>query len=277
MIRPLSVVCVGSSLFIAEEIRSICKNLFPSSLNFSIARTSDVKQADTGVLYVCAGTQVEALTTVIPDEQLVCFDLHPITTFFLALARIPLGATIYLFNNLAPYLELLIKECHNVGLDGYTFYPVAYEEMDEAAVCQILGKAKYIAGVDCFLNDNVLLEKPYKDALRDDICIIPGKRTPSVQSAAKFIYRVALYHRDALQQQIQSESLPKAIGDAVALISQAMDNAVVTRIAAMPVTNRTEASADTLEQLVEETCAEQYRRLDALISYIAVLADLKEK
>ena len=43
MIRPLSVVCVGSSLFIAEEIRSICKNLFPNkTLSFVFPKISNL-------------------------------------------------------------------------------------------------------------------------------------------------------------------------------------------------------------------------------------------
>lgn len=126
----------------AEEIRSICQSFLGTDWDIQTQTTREIKTCEPDTFYLCAKTQEAAIARYIPEGRRFILDLYPTTIFFLAIAGIPRGETVYVFNNLLPYTKRLAQECRDLGIDGLCFVPVAYEEMEEAQVWQRLRKAR---------------------------------------------------------------------------------------------------------------------------------------
>ena len=145
----LKLIAAGSSPLIAEEIKSVAQSFPGEEIFIDTATTDEIKTPPENIFCVCAVTQAEKLSRVVPADKLFVFDLHPTTKFFLDIARIPSGSEVYVFNNLLPYTKLLAEECRALGVDR--------------------------------LLEHVLL-KNYRDDLRDDVKILAGKRAASAKA-----------------------------------------------------------------------------------------------
>lgn len=182
------IIAVGSSPFIAHEVAQMCQSILGKNQAIKTCTTNEVKNAHTHTLYVCATTQSKELSNIIPSNQLFVFDLRPTTPFFFEIAKIPIHEPIYVFNNLLPYTKQLQTDCSEIlHISADRFIPIAYEEMPYELVCQTLQKANYIIGVDQFVDTNVLLSPRFKSYLKENVTIIAGKRTPSIQSASQLL------------------------------------------------------------------------------------------
>lgn len=204
------LLAVGSSKLVAHEIADITRALFGDTLPLQMERTCDIQTSRLDTFYICGITQKPILSRVIPEKQLYVFDLHPTTRFFLDIARIPAGETVYVLNNLSPYIQLLIKECRELGIDKLDFRPLAFEEMPEDMLMHDLENARWLIGVEPFVGTDLLLAPPYREHLRKDLTIIPGHRTPSIVSASQLLTGLAEYFQEHLAQEYQliSANLP---------------------------------------------------------------------
>ena len=203
MMKKLNIVAVGSSPLVAGEICGITSSFLAIEQKITQAVTKDIEKAEPDTFYVCANTQGNKLAKTIPADKLYVFELTPTTRFFLDIAKIPAGETVYVFNNLCEYAYLLAERCKNLGINYLRFEPIAYEEMAEHLVIDKLKQAKYIIGVDVFVGKNILQAGVYGKYLRDDINIISGRRTASVKSANKLLAAIADYYYDCLAKEIQ--------------------------------------------------------------------------
>lgn len=197
------LLAVGTSKLVAREVAGITRALFGDALTIRMERTRDIHAPRPDTFYICGLTQEPILRRVIPEKQLYVFDLHPTMRFFLDIARIPAGETVYVFNNLSPYIHLLIKECRELGIDKLDFRPLAFEEMPEEALMRELENARWLIGVEPFVGKELLLAPPYREHLREDLTIIPGHRTPSVASASQLLTGLAEYFQEHLTQEYQ--------------------------------------------------------------------------
>ncbi|MBR1397797.1 MAG: hypothetical protein IJ563_09735 [Selenomonadaceae bacterium] len=194
----LKIIAVGSSLLIADEIKSIILTLLGNEIPIRTLATPEVKSVSNNTFYVCATTQKVYLQNIIPDNQLFIFDLHPTTKFFLDIAKIPAGEKVYVFNNLMTYTQLLAKECCQLGINNLKFQPIAYDEMPNDIVHNLLREANYIIGVDCLMGDKMLFSDKYLPSLQKNVNIIAGKRAASVSSASHFISAIADFYYNHL-------------------------------------------------------------------------------
>ena len=177
----VSIAAVGSSPLIAEEIQDIAYTLFSERIPVITRQTEEITDDRSADLYLCARTQYEHLSQIIPKERLFLMELQPDSTFFFAIARIPPGRDVHIFNNYSAYPKALAAYCRSLGMDQVNYIPLAFEETPEADLLEILAHASYIIGVDRFLN--LLRKSPYRDVLRPEVKIIAGKRTASPRSA----------------------------------------------------------------------------------------------
>ena len=212
------LIAVGSSALVAREIAGIASALLGPSLPIETMLTTEIEAPAPDTFYVCAVTQEDRLRKVLPAAQLYVFDLHPTTRFFLDIAKIPAGETVYVFNNLYPYTELLIEECHELGINTLHFRPLAFEEMALPALLEELEQARWLIGVEPFVGKDLLLAPPYREHLRPDLTIIPGHRTASVTSACQLLTGLAEYHQLHLQNEYQAlhakaEQVPERLID----------------------------------------------------------------
>ena len=199
----LTIIAVGSSLLIAEEIKSIILTLLGDEIPIKTLATNDVKGSSNNTFYVCATTQKDHLKNIIPDNQLFIFDLHPTTKFFLDIAKIPAGEKVHVFNNLLPYTQLLAKECYQLGINKLVFQPIAYDEMSTDTVHNLLREANYIIGVDCLMDNRMLFSDKYLPSLKKDVNIIAGKRAASALSASNFISAIADFYYNHLKEEVE--------------------------------------------------------------------------
>lgn len=200
------IIAVGSSPLVAREIATILSPILSPlpQLKTDTAATGDICQPAKDTFYVCANTQGTRLQNIVPQEQLFILRLQPTTRFFLDIAKIPAGETVYIFNNLLPYAKLLMQECQELGIDRLNFRPLAFEEMPEETVCQKLSRAKWLIGVSPFVGKEILFSDRYRSYLRPDLKVIPGRRTASVASASRFLAALAHFY----QRELQQEKLP---------------------------------------------------------------------
>lgn len=194
--KKLKIKAVGSSMFIAEEIKGICRSLLGDAIDMSCAVTANVTGSEDNEFYVCSNTQAPPLAKHVPAERLFDMELKPTIAFFVGIAGIPEGETVCVFNNLLPYINLLISEFTRISPGRLNFLPVAYEEMEEALICQRLREARYIVGVDCFVGENVLLSGRYRSLLSPEVKIIAGHRTASLKSSCSLLKGIATYYLD---------------------------------------------------------------------------------
>lgn len=200
------IIAVGSSPLVAREIATILSPILSPlpQLKTDTAATGDICQPAKDTFYICANTQGTRLQNIVPQEQLFILRLQPTTRFFLDIAKIPAGETVYIFNNLLPYAKLLMQECQELGIDRLNFRPLAFEEMPEETVCQELSRAKWLIGVSPFVGKGILFSDRYRSYLRPDLKVIPGRRTASVASACRFLAALAHFY----QRELQQEKLP---------------------------------------------------------------------
>ena len=245
--NELKIVAVGSSLLIADEIKSITLNLLGNSIPIDIIETRDVRNAVNDTFYVCAATQEEYLRQTIPGAQLYVFDLHPTTKFFLDIAKIPAGQKVYVFNNLLPYTQLLAEECRQLGINHLKFQAIAYDEMIEEEIQNELREAKYIIGVDCLVGDKMLFSDKYRQFLRDDVQIIAGKRAASVQSASKLLAAIAKFYYEtfSLTRKIKTDAT-SSISHIIQMLKSASSQALTSQVGV--VNSKLQPSDDSIDK-----------------------------
>ena len=190
----LTLAAVGSNLLVAAELRHILYSIIGRKLPIKEAVTSEIKTAEDNTFYICAKTQGPSLSKIVPASRLFVFDLQPTTKFFLNIAQIPACENVLVFNNRIEYAQLLINQCHKLGIDKLIFEVAAYEELSPAALHEKLSEAHYIIGVEAFTGSAILQSEKYKPYLRQDVKIISGQRTASVASANRLLLALSEYY-----------------------------------------------------------------------------------
>ena len=218
----VKIAAVGSSSLIAEEIRDIARALLSERLPVILRRTEEITDDRSADLYLCARTQYEQLSHIIPRDRLFLMELQPDSTFFFAISRIPAGSDVYIFNNHIAYPKELAAYCRALGMDQVNYIPLAFEEVPQEDLSHALAHASYIIGVDRFVN--LLKHPPYRSVLRPDVQIIAGKRTASLHSAFAVLHSLAGILLDDLRARWHSEAhSPARLREIAADVDSAID------------------------------------------------------
>lgn len=234
--QKLVIKAVGSSMFIAEEIKAICQSLLGNAIQIDCVISSSVARSSSNEFYVCANTQKRLLENHISEGQLFDMELKPTTAFFLDLAKIPKDETVHVFNNLSPYIDMLTSEFSQISPHTLKFIPIPYAEMNKDDVRHLLSTAHYIIGVDCFMGEKVLLSDDYKDVLLPDVKLIAGHRTASLNSSYRLLRGVAAYYLswgESILSDKQEESLTdvyKTLQEIINLIQSGAMKALFNQI-----------------------------------------------
>ncbi len=271
---------VGSSSLIAEEIHDIMRTLLGARIPIITCRTEEITDASAADLYLCARTQYEHLSHIIPSDRLFLMDLQADSTFFLRIARIPRGNDVYIFNNYTAYPNALAEYCRSLGIDGVHYIPLAFEEKSPEALQAALSNAHYIIGVDRFI---ALLQKPpYCDMLPHGAAIIAGRRTASPNSVFAVLRRLGtllLVPLRALMRETdalsigQLRSVAAEIDCAIDILQAGTIHTVVSQAdAAAPVPQAPSLFyTDMAEKNLRDYIAERFSLLEALHTKISIL------
>ena len=154
----LRIVAVGSNMLIAEEVLNAVRVIVGDVAEITAATTASLTDDRLGDIFVCAVTQKEPLSRVVPAEKMVVLDLRPTSQFFLRISRIPAGETVYIFNSNINYARLLKQSCDALRIQSVEFVPIAYEDMpgDEVIV--------EVEGVGRLVN-HIISQQAYEEKL----------------------------------------------------------------------------------------------------------------
>ena len=230
--RELNIVAVGSSPLIAAEIQGLLQEILGKFFTVDTATTDSLQKATSDTFYICANTQGKKLQSVIPQEQLFIWELHPTTRFFLDIAKIPAGSDVYVFNNLLPYTELLAKECQSLGIDNLNFHLLAYMKMPHNEICAELNKARYIIGVECMLGQEALLSEEFRDAVQPDTKIIPGHRSATIQCVSQLLAAIAEFYLAKFDGASDTKGNREILKQVINTLKDAANRAVTSRLGA---------------------------------------------
>ena len=198
----LRIVAVGSNMLIAEEVLNAVRVIVGDVAEITAATTASLTDDRLGDIFVCAVTQKEPLSRVVPLEKMVVLDLRPTSQFFMRVSRIPAGETVYIFNSNINYARLLNQSCDALRIKSVEFVPIAYEDMPGEEVIGKLRQARYIIGVGKLVEKEALLSDRYRQYLRPDVTIIGNTRVATMQSAFLLIQRVTEYFHTTASKQI---------------------------------------------------------------------------
>ena len=198
----LRIVAVGSNMLIAEEVSNAVRVIVGDVAEITAVTTASLADDRLGDIFVCAVTQKEPLSRVVPLEKMVVLDLRPTSQFFMRVSRIPAGETVYIFNSNINYARLLKQSCDALRIKSVEFVPIAYEDMPGEEVIGKLRQARYIIGVGKLVEKEALLSDRYRQYLRPDVTIIGNTRVATMQSAFLLIQRVTEYFHTTASKQI---------------------------------------------------------------------------
>lgn len=198
----LRIVAVGSNMLIAEEVSNAVRVIVGDVAEITAVTTASLADDRLGDIFVCAVTQKEPLSRVVPLEKMVVLDLRPTSQFFMRVSRIPAGETVYIFNSNINYARLLNQSCDALRIKSVEFVPIAYEDMPGEEVIGKLRQARYIIGVGKLVEKEALLSDRYRQYLRPDVTIIGNTRVATMQSAFLLIQRVTEYFHTTASKQI---------------------------------------------------------------------------
>jgi len=182
---------VGSSQTVAEELLDAVHALLGniSGKAYDIKQILDHQIAD---LFVCLPTRVEEAAQKIPRDKIIPLELIPPATFYVGVAQIPAGKTVFVFNNNTAQAEKIAKYCEQTGIRHITFEYIPYGEISEAETAAKLAQAHYIIGAETIVGPGSVLQTKYGKHLLPSATIIGAKRIATTESVCSIMKQVTL-------------------------------------------------------------------------------------
>lgn len=282
----LTFAAVGSNFLVAEEIKRAVKSIFYKDINIEAYTLENLAVEMDADLYICATTQVERLCTIVSPEKVVCLELMPSSKFFLSVGRIPQGEKVYIWNNHLRYTQIIEKYCQSLGIRDIIFEPLPYDDLSVETVLAKLKQAKYLIGVDCFIDGDLLGNEQFAQCLQEEVVLIKAQRVAAIHSASLLLWTIAgLMRQTIATKRCQLEGAGTAIDvaadkllfyaeQAVELIRDSINKAVCNQISPDAASIQPKGTTNSWVNPVH-TCLQE--KLDGIDELQTVLAQLQEK
>ncbi len=191
--KKIKLIGVGTNLIIAKELLDGAMQIVGDKAEGQTMEFKNLTDHQSGDLFVCSPGFTKQLVKSVPPEKVLGFELVPAVDFYLAVSKIPTGATVWVFNAIFSGAERLVRYCQERSIDNVTFDVIAYSEMTENEVIKRLQTAKYIIGNDSITNSEGLLQTKYGGYLQEDVQIIGAKRVASIKSVCDIMGWITSY------------------------------------------------------------------------------------
>lgn len=187
----ISMCAVAGTEAAAQEFAAAARDVLGDSVIVDALTPQYITLNEKYELYLTMPSRVKELTAVIPEERVMAFDVAPETGFFVTVAGIPRGETVYVFhNNQRGGEEIFIRPCQRYGIREIEFKVIAYQEISQADIESLLGAAKYIIGSEIAVGPNGYLFSQHKGAIRSDARTIAARRVLTTGSAVQLMSRI---------------------------------------------------------------------------------------
>lgn len=279
----LAFAAVGSNVLVAEEIKRAVKSIFYKDINIEAYTLENLTAEMDADLYICATTQMERLCTLVSPEKVVCLELMPSSKFFLSVGRIPSGERVYVWNNHLRYTQIIEKYCQSLGIRDIVFEPLPYDDLSVEVVLEKLKKAKYLIGVDCFIDGDLLGNEQYAQCLPEEVVLIKAQRVAAIHSASLLLWTIAGLMKQTIAAkrcQLEADGVGEAdqllfyAEQAVELIRDSINKAVCNQISPEAASIQPISTTDSWVNPVQTCFQEKLASIDELQ---VVLVQLQEK
>ncbi len=278
----LAFAAVGSNVLVAEEIKRAVKSIFYKDINIEAYTLENLTAEMHADLYICATTQMERLCTLVSPEKIVCLELMPSSKFFLSVGRIPQGEKVYVWNNHLRYTQIIEKYCQSLGIRDIIFEPLPYDDLSVEVVLEKLKKAKYLIGVDCFIDGDLLGNEQYAQCLSEAVVLIKAQRVAAIHSASLLLWTIAGLMQQTIAAKrcqleadgVEADQLLFYAEQAVELIRDSINKAVCNQISPEAASIQPNGTTDSWANPVHSCLQEKLAGIDELQ---VVLAQLQEK
>lgn len=196
----LKIMATGSNAIAIEEVYRSVSSLVGDVCTVEKCMIKDIKDIEKADLFVCGITQIDFLVQIVPRDKILLAEPRFASEFFIRVARIPVQSEVYVFHSNLVRINIMIQGLRNLGIKDVTFIPIA-ESMPREEIIEKLQEAKYIIGVNAFLQEMLASGKVYHRYLRHDVKIIGGDRVSSMETACRIIQWVAeTFHKRMVNQ-----------------------------------------------------------------------------
>lgn len=202
MSAEIKICAVGGTQDIADEFLHAARMVLANTANGSALTPSQIKDHQIADLFLTMPTRVEELAKFVPKNKIIGFELIPDYNFFVQVARIPEGSTVYIFHNNRRGGETFRKNCEKFGISHVAFNYVAFEEMAEIEIQDQLSNALYIIGTNTLLAAGGVLYTKYAKFLDAGTRVIAADRIPTLDSATNLMRWVTACQHTKLSQAV---------------------------------------------------------------------------
>lgn len=220
---------VGSSQTVADELLDAVHALLGDICGkaYDIKQVPDHQIAD---LFVCLPTRVEEAAQKIPRSKIIPLELIPPAAFYVGVAQIPAGETVYVFNNNTAQAEKIAKYCEQNGIRHITFEYIPYNEIPETETIAKLSQARYIIGAETIVGPGGILQKKYGQHLAPSLAIIGAKRIATTESVCAIMKQVTLYTHKQLSTEAAavSATLSQKIQEITSIMNEVSNSIAAT-------------------------------------------------
>ncbi len=189
----IRIVTTAGDTLIAEEVLAAVKQVLGSDIRGRGYALKDIPGPDIADLFICISSRRSEVEKKIPAEKIVGIDMIPDNRFYVELAKISAGETVWIFNNSLNYAKKLLEYCLNVGIDHINFEFIPYDELTDQEIKERLGQAKHVAGIETIVAANGVLQQRYRDYLPDNLNIVVAKRIMDTHSSCQLMRWITSY------------------------------------------------------------------------------------
>lgn len=184
------VCAVGGTLAIATELANAARFILGEEVAVEVATPQTIRKTADYDLFITMPSRIKELSNIVPENKLLGFELTPDPSFYVGIAKIPHGETVYIFHNNHRGGETIVKACQQYGIDHVAFDFIPFQEISVEESKRLLQQAKYIIGTETIVGPDGDLVQKYGTAVCRDAKIIAAKRMPTLDSVATIMSRI---------------------------------------------------------------------------------------
>lgn len=189
----ISIVTTAGDTRIAEEVLNAVKQVLGTDIKGQGFALKDIPGSDIADLFICISSRKTEVAKKIPTEKIVGIDMVPDNRFYVELAKIPAGETVWIFNNSTNYAKKLLEYCLNVGIDHINFEFIPYDELTDQEIKDRLQQAKHVAGIETIVSTGGILQQKFKNYLPEHLNIVVAKRIMDIYSSCQLMRWITSY------------------------------------------------------------------------------------
>lgn len=236
MASDIRICAVGGTQAIAGELLSAVRYILGKEVGIAVTpREIAGQEAD---LFITMPNRVADTAKLVPEYQVLGFELQPSPAFLVQVAMIPHVSTVYVFHNNRRGGENLVKNCEANGIKHLLFELVPFQEMPALEVTDLLRRADFVIGTNTLIDGVLSVE--YRQYLKQGVKIIGAERIPTLRSVSSLTQWVTTWNHNKLAGKVTNT---------VQKLSQRLQQITA---ATSGVTGSIEAGALSLEKLLKD-------------------------